>query len=131
MPSEPERSLDEIIRKDGRYPPEAYSFLNESLARAVKSVHGGEGGRAPSQHVRGQDICQAFRELALERWGMLARVVLARWNIRHTMDLGNMYVLLVDNKVWRTSEDDSVEDFRDVFDFAEVFDRPQNFELKE
>ena len=132
MTTEPEKTMDEVIRSDGRYPPEAYGFLHESLARAIKSAHGvdipGAGGQ---HHVSGRQICEAARDLAIERWGMLAEVVLGRWNIRGTIDLGNMVYLLINHGMWRKTEQDSLEDFRDVFDFGSALLPAMDFELKE
>ena len=131
-----------MIREDGRYPPAAYAFLHDGLARAVRAVHGDDavaraqvaaaaGLEAPKSHVSGQQLCEALRLLAIERWGLLARTVLSRWNIRGTIDFGNMVYLLVEHEFMRTSEGDTIEDFRDVFDFEQGLKVPAAFELKE
>ena len=130
MAVERERSIEDVIRSDGRYPPEAYAFLHEGMARAAKTVHGEEVIGA-QRHVTGQQICQACREMAVERYGQLARTVLNRWNVRSTMDLGNMVYLLIENKFMKKTEEDSLEDFRNVYDFEEAFRLQDEFELKE
>jgi len=131
-PEKPEKSMEEVIRADGRYPPEAYAFLHEGLARAVKAAHGEEAAEPAGQrHVTGRQLCLAMRDLAVERWGLLAPTVLARWNIRSTIDFGNMVYLLIRHSFMKRTEGDSIEDFRDVFDFATAFDASGQFELKE
>lgn len=128
-----EKSMEEVIRRDGRYPLEAYSFLHEGLSRAIKTVHGEDREDLPPgpRHVTGQQLCLALRDVALDRWGMLARTVLERWNIRGTIDFGNMVYLLVQNNFMKKTEEDSLEDFRDVFRFEDGFKVKHEFELKE
>ncbi len=130
MPEEPQLSMEQVIRSDGRYPMEAYAFLHEALNEAVKKHHGEAGSLGP-RHVTGRQLCEALRDLASERWGMMAKTVLAKWNIRETLDFGNMVYLLVDYGFMKKTEEDSIEDFRDVFSFDEAFRGSGEFELKE
>ena len=129
--------MEKVIRDDGRYPPQAFEFLHEGLTRAVKQVHGlgqsvSEGeGESGQTHVTGRQMCEAMRDEAIERWGLLARPVLERWNIHATIDFGNMVYLLIRHSFMRKTEEDSVEDFRDVYDFTETFDKIDHFELSE
>jgi len=131
MVEQPEKSMDEVIREDGRYPPEAFAFLHEGLARAVKDVHGGQPAAAGQRHVSGEQLCLSLGELARERWGMLARTVLRSWNVNGTVDFGRMVYLLVDHGFMRKTEEDSLEDFRDVYDFDKAFPRQYELDLKE
>lgn len=128
-----DKSMEDVIRQDGRYPVEAFAFLHDGLRHAVQKVHGDQAADAePAQrHVTGRQLCLVLRDLALERWGMLAKTVLARWNIHATIDFGNMVYLLVDSEYMRKTADDSIEDFRDVYDFGEAFDVACDFEVKE
>lgn len=130
-PDLPEKSMAEVIAADERYPPEAYAFLHEALAKAVKETHGAPLGESGQHHVSGEQLCCALRDLATERWGLLARTVLAKWNIRQTVDFGNMVYLLIRHEFMHKTESDSLEDFRDVFDFEEAFGANGDFELKE
>ncbi|MCJ7544552.1 MAG: hypothetical protein MUP47_08335 [Phycisphaerae bacterium] len=132
------RILD-IIRADGRYPVEAYVFLlNEGWPRALRQAYEEEtapppassSGKAP-RHVSGKQICLALRDLAMEKWGLMAETVLKHWNITKSIDFGNMVYLLIQHDVMHKTEEDSVEDFRDVYSFAEAFGSPSQFDLKE
>ena len=133
MPDQPEKSMEEVIREDGRYPIEAFAFLHDGLRNAVHQAHGdqAEGAEPGQRHVTGSQLCLAMRDLALERWGLLARVVLARWGVGATIDFGNMVYLLIDNGHMKKTEEDSVEDFRNVYAFEEAFDVAYDFEVKE
>ena len=123
--------MEEVILEDGRYAPEAFGFLHDGLTRAVEATHGDEPPVEGQRHVTGKQLCEHLRDVAIERWGMLAGVVLAKWNIHETMDFGNMVYLLVENRFMRKTDEDSVEDFRGVFDFGEAFGGYEAFELKE
>jgi len=122
------KSMEDVIRGDGRYPLEAFAFLHDALNRAVDDVYGPEASASQEvsedvspRHVSGMQLCHAMRDLALERWGHLAKPVLAKWNIHATIDLGNMVYLLVNNSFMRKTDEDSVEDFRDVYSFDDAF----------
>lgn len=120
-----------LILQDGRYPLEAFEFLHDALETAAKKVHG-EGPAEPGQrHVSGNQLCQSLRELAIQRWGPLAKTVLRRWRIRSTLDFGQMVYLLVNHDFMQKTPQDSLEDFRDVYDFEKAFRVRPAFEMKE
>ena len=114
------KSFEQVVREDGRYPLEAYAFLNEALAMAAKREHG-QQVPAGNRHVTGKQLCLAARDLAAERWGLMAPAVLGKWNIRRTADLGAMVFLMVDNGFMKKTDEDSLDDFNDVFDLQESF----------
>jgi len=125
-----EIDLDLIAREDGRYPPEAYDFLRRGIGRAVQQRHG-TGPTDEPQHVTGQDVCWALRDLAIKEWGLLASTVLARWGVDGTADFGNMLYVLIDKGVCKKSPEDQIEDFDDVYDFKQAFGGSADFELAE
>jgi uncharacterized repeat protein (TIGR04138 family) len=117
------KTLEEIVKEVGVYAAEAYEFVKEGLSFAVQQVHGPEGGDPVSgRHISGQQLCEGLREYALARWGLLAETVLKRWGITSTMDFGRIvYVLIQYNKLQKT-DNDSIEDFRNVYDFRTAFE---------
>jgi uncharacterized repeat protein (TIGR04138 family) len=120
------RTVDEIeeaIRRDGRYPPEAYQFLHTGLDLAAQRKQERRGRQRRVRHVSGQELCAALRVLATRRWGALAGEVLRRWNIRRTRDFGEMVYLMIDMKIMGRQPTDDIADFDDVYDFAEAFGR--------
>lgn len=131
MENKPEKSMEEVILADGRYPPEAFGFLHEGLGRAVQDIHGESSGPEAQRHVTGRQLCESLRDFAIKRWGMLAGTVLGKWNIHETIDFGNMVYLLIEQGFMRKTDEDSLEDFRDVYDFAKAFGGYHAFELKE
>jgi len=75
-----------------------------------------------NRHVSGRELCWALRDYATKRWGMLARAVLESWNIKTTIDFGRIVFGFIELEMMQKQEDDSFEDFIDVFSFDEAFD---------
>ena len=133
-PDQVREHVANIAARDGRYWPEAFFFVNEVVAAAVKWLKSGEmkpRDVAPSRgedgvnfHISGYELLEAFRRLARERWGCLARMVLSRWGVNRTEDVGEIVFMMVEDEKleWKRRESDTKAEFRDVFDFAEAFD---------
>lgn len=125
---QPVKSIEEIIAEDGRYRPEAFGFLHEALSLAVREVyHDAEG---PGRHVTGQQLCDALRHLAIDRYGLMAPAVLRSWGVRESLDFGNMVYLLIEHGMMRKTDEDSLEDFRDRFSLETDFDISDSIRLK-
>ncbi|MDQ8170957.1 MAG: hypothetical protein P3A29_09250, partial [Gemmatimonadota bacterium] len=69
------------------------------------------------------ELALGCRDLALERYGVLARSVLEHWGIRASGDLGEVVFTLVDVGLLHAQPNDDKADFVDVFDFTDAFDR--------
>ncbi len=85
-----------------------------SLGRAEPDFPG-------SRHVTGQELARGIADYGRDRFGPLARAVFAHWGIRETLDFGHIVFSLVDNGLMGRTDEDSLEDFRDVYDFDEAF----------
>ncbi|MGM0669958.1 MAG: Minf_1886 family protein, partial [Gemmatimonadota bacterium] len=81
-----------------------------------------EGLEEP-RHISGQELAEGVRELALKRFGPMARTVLEHWGIHSTQDLGDIVFAMVDCGVLIRREEDRKEDFRNLYDFEEAFER--------
>lgn len=108
------------------FPDEAFEFVREGLRATVDALHGAaaesdDGKPDESRHITGRQLCMGLRDFALTRYGPLAPLVLGRWGIRHTDDFGTIVYALIDRKELRSSERDSIQDFKGVFDFTEAF----------
>ena len=53
----------------------------------------------------------------------MAPAVLKHWNVKRTDDFGRIVFAMVDAGLMTKTPDDSIEDFRGVFDFTEAFSR--------
>lgn len=117
----PLKDLDEIVESVGLYPREAFKFVQAGLAYTVQKLHA-ETPEDESHHVSGQQLSEGLREFALMQWGMLARTVLRRWGVTGTIDFGRIVFALVDAGQMQKTDDDTIEDFKGVFDFRTAFE---------
>ena len=119
-----------VLARDPRYTIQAYAFLFESLeftkSRKKRSQARARGrGKTPARtrHVSGRELCEGFRNLALNYYGLLALTVLGQWGIRSTSDIGEMvYNLIASGDLEKTTKD-ARADFDDVYDFEDAFRR--------
>lgn len=122
--------LRQIARSDGRYSPEAFYFLFDALEVAVK-LAGKDGLQGAARHVTGREVLSGMREHALATFGPLAAYVWRAWGVRETFDWGQVVFLLVDHGLLKRQDSDSIEEFRDVFDFESAFVGGYEERLKE
>ena len=73
--------------------------------------------------ITGIELANACRELALERYGLMSRVVLEHWGISATADIGDIVFTLVDLGFLLSQPQDTRDEFVDVFDFDLAFER--------
>jgi uncharacterized repeat protein (TIGR04138 family) len=126
-----------VLTKDPRYTIEAYQFVREALNYAhtvmglgtQTDVKKSEPGR--ERHLTGQELCEASRRYALEQYGLMARTVLKSWGICCTSDLGEIVYNMISVDLMKKSERDHREDFDDVFDFQDGFERGFRFSTPE
>ena len=120
--------LRQLALRDGRYSPEAFRFLFESLDHAVR-IAGKDAAEGTERHVTGQEVLAGMRAYASETFGPLAAHVWRSWGVNEAMDWGRIVFLLVDEGMLKRQDDDDVEDFRDGFDFDQAFETSYTPEL--
>ena len=114
--------LRKLALKDGRFAPEAFAFLFESLDHAVK-LAGRENAEGTGRHVSGQELLAGLRQHAQEAFGPLAAAVWRAWGVHEALDWGRIVFLLVDSGMLNRQDEDRLEDFKHEFDFDEAFAR--------
>ncbi len=128
----PIKSLNQIAENNG-YPVDAFLFVQRGLEFTVKRVHGDEPASPVyeegeeiqrSRHISGQQLCFGLRDFAKREYGLLARSVLGRWNIQHSEDFGRIVFAMVNGGLMHKTQEDTIEDFIDVFRFDEAFSEP-------
>jgi len=107
--------IEEITHKDSRYKPDAYEFIIQALWFTQKRLK-------KSGHVSGRELLGGIRELALEQYGPLTRTVLEHWGIKKTQDFGEIVFNMIEAGLLGKTEEDSRNDFNDIYDFAQAFD---------
>ncbi len=115
LPAEEERIL--VIReRDPRFAAGAYAFTRQAVSFASEVFF------ATGTHVSGRELLEAIRQFARDRYGLLASDVFESWGVRKTEDFGEIVFHLVEAGLLSKTEEDSLDDFRGVFSFEEVFD---------
>jgi len=117
-------ALKKILEKDKRYTWEAYYFLWRALAYTQKRLD-------RRGHVTGRELLEGIKELALERFGPMAKRVFESWGVHSTDDWGEIVFALVNAEVLGKTADDSKEDFKGVYDFEEVFVKGYKYQLEQ
>ena len=114
--------LIRLINRDRRYDPESYSFVMAGLDFTSKKL----GRRG---HVSGQELLEGIREYAIEQFGPMARTVLEHWGIKSTDDFGEIVFNMIDVGLLGKTEQDSKQDFSDIYDFKTAFDKGFKYTL--
>lgn len=106
--------VEDICAKDPHYKPDSYEFVMQALhfTQSKLKKHG---------HVTGRELLEGIREFAIEQYGPMAKTVFKHWGITKTEDFGNIVFNLVERRVLSKTETDSINDFKDIYDFEAVF----------
>ena len=110
-----EEILDQLQERNPRFHTKAYFFVLAALHSVIQKMD-------PPRHISGRELAEGVRELAMERYGPVARMVLEHWGIHATEDVGCVVFALVEHGVLVKQDEDRPEDFAGVFDFEEVFE---------
>ena len=109
-----QEQIDEIAKRDRRYPSEAYVLVFEGLECALARM-------STRRHVTPAELVEGVREAALSQWGLLARAVLESWNIHETGAIGDLVFNLIRRGLLEAGEDDTPQQFQGVFSFDDGF----------
>jgi uncharacterized repeat protein (TIGR04138 family) len=111
--------LEEMVRRDPRYPLEAYEFVFAALTHTQRLLGRNpspEPGKEESHHVSGQQLLAGVRDLALREFGLLARTVFRMWGINQTDDFGELVFNLIEAGLMSKTNQDERRDFHAVYD---------------
>ena len=121
-----ELNWKKILSTAGPYPIEAFTFIREGLTYTSQRVHGSaETLPDVDRHISGQQLCMGLRDFAIEQYGLMAPVVLGHWQIHRTDDFGRIVFAMIQEGLMSKTADDTLDDFRAVFDFDEAFSADQ------
>ena len=108
--------MDRIRLREPRFDERAYVFVLAALEYCQQRLD-------ERQHITGRELALACRDLALERFGVMSRLVLEHWGLRSSADIGDVVFTLVDLGLLMSQPTDSREEFLGVFDFDQAFER--------
>ncbi len=117
-----QETVFELCKKDSRYHPDAYFFLVEALDVTVKDIRKNQPDHG--RHVTGKELLNGIKEYALDEFGPMTFTVFAEWGIHKTGDFGEIVFNLVEAGRLGKTDNDSRDDFKDIFDFDEAFLKP-------
>jgi uncharacterized repeat protein (TIGR04138 family) len=115
-------ALDSIVTSDLRYQRDAYIFLRDALDYTTKQQKKLRGTTV--RHVAGPELLEGVRQYALKEFGPMVITVFESWGIRRCEDIGHMVFNLIDAGVFGKTAEDSMDDFKSVYDFQEAFVKP-------
>ncbi|HJQ11753.1 MAG TPA: Minf_1886 family protein [Gemmatimonadaceae bacterium] len=108
--------MDRIRIREPRFHEQAYLFVLSALEMCQAQL-------TARRHITGVELAHACRDLALERYGLTAKLVLDYWGISSTADIGDIVFTLVDMGFLLSQPQDSRDEFVGVFDFDLAFER--------
>lgn len=114
MEKNEEKAILEIVKRDAKYPVDAYKFVAAGVQYTVHSLEKSEKNGL-ERHVTGQELLRGILEFAALQYGFLAPDVLEYWNFRTGRDIGNTVYTMIGAKILSASPNDRIEDF-DVID---------------
>jgi uncharacterized repeat protein (TIGR04138 family) len=108
--------MDRIRLRETRYDEQAYLFVLSALEFSQSKLDS-------RRHITAFELAEACRELALDRYGVMSRVVLERWGLTGTSDIGEVVFTLVDLGFLVKQPNDTREEFAGLYDFESAFVR--------
>jgi uncharacterized repeat protein (TIGR04138 family) len=108
--------MDRIRLREPRFDERAYFFVLAALEYCQQRLD-------ERRHISGRELALACRDLALERFGVMSRLVLEHWGIRSSGDIGDVVFTLVELGLLMSQTSDSREEFIGVFEFDQAFER--------
>src|SRR5207244_13426526 len=115
-------ALESVITNDPRYHRDGYIFLRDALDFTTKKPKKIKG--VSVRHVTGPELLDGVRHYALKEFGPMVMTVFENWGIHSCEDIGNMVFNLIGAGIFGKTEQDSIEDFKNVYDFREAFVKP-------
>src|SRR5215468_11549777 len=115
-------ALESVVANDPRYQREAYIFLRDALDFTTKQQKKAKG--VTVRHVSGPELLEGVRQYALKEFGPMVVTVFDNWGIRSCEDIGHMVFNLIGAGIFGKTDEDSIEDFKAVYDFREAFAKP-------
>ncbi len=113
----PAELLEPILKKDPRYTAAAYIFVRDALEHTVRQLE-------TPRHVSGQELLNGIRKYALSEYGPVTKRVLSEWGINECVDFGHIVFNLVNAGLLGKTDNDSLADFSEGYDFTEAFLKP-------
>ncbi|MBU1702455.1 MAG: hypothetical protein KJ970_04970 [Candidatus Eisenbacteria bacterium] len=110
-----EDRIFEAAEASGRFHSDAFYLILRALE--VAQQHRGQPG-----HISGRTLLEQIKEMVRREYGPMALTVLHHMGLYRTEDVGDLVFLMVEKGLLRKRDEDCLDDFKDVFDFEEIFE---------
>ena len=110
-----EEKIADILIRDSRYKREAYRFVQESLEYTRRRYK-------RKGHVTGRELVKGVRDMAQDKFGLMAKTVLNQWGVEKTADIGDLVFNMVEAQIMIKQDEDIREDFEGIYDFEKAFE---------
>jgi uncharacterized repeat protein (TIGR04138 family) len=115
-------AVERILKGDPRYHRDAYAFVRDALDFTVKQHKKSREGVL--RHVTTGQLLDGIRLYALKEFGPMAITVLGYWNVNSCEDMGHIVFNMIREEILGKNETDTIEQFREGYDFHEAFVAP-------
>jgi uncharacterized repeat protein (TIGR04138 family) len=112
--------IKRLAAQNPRYRKEGFYYVANAVETAHRKIEEKENQK---RHITGKELIDEIIDRALEEFGYMARTVFAEWGITRTDDIGEIVFIMVENGVLSAREEDSLDDFKGVYDFETVFEK--------
>lgn len=118
--SELDEKVDFILSWDKRFDREAYYFVMQSLNFFQES-------NDRKGHVSASELLDGIKLLAIKLYGPMSKSIFNHWGLKTTEDFGCIVFNLINASVLGKSDQDELENFKDIFDFEDVFEKNYDY----
>jgi uncharacterized repeat protein (TIGR04138 family) len=115
--------VNKITQQDARYSSDAYEFINDAVIYTVKKREENKKENETS-HISGAELLDGVGEYALKQFGPMAYDVFCEWGIINGTAVGNIVFNMIEYEILSRSENDSIKDFENAFDFRAALCSP-------
>lgn len=110
------KAVETLTARGDRFAPGAYFFVSAALGATAKRLGRSREKDVSRRHVTGRELAEGAADFAREQFGPLAYSVLREWGVRTTRDIGDVVFDLIALGLFSKTEEDSIQDFENVFD---------------
>ena len=108
--------VEMMVEEDGRYPYEAYDFVNAAVKFSIDRIIAAESGNGIRRHINAVELLDGMVEFAQQQFGPLAWEVLRNWHLTAAKDIGKVVFNMVNHRLLSRSDRDTESDFNIPYD---------------
>ncbi len=115
-------TVEKIVDQDPRFSEEAYAFISDAVLYTTHKVE--SDSTMHKHHITGKELLNGIKDFAMQQFGPIAPAVLRHWGLNDSMAIGHVVFNMVNNQLLGKSQEDTIDDFKNGFDFDMEFSKP-------